>query len=128
MMHQNIERIRLRLNFTSTSTADILVWSPLAEIIFIEINKENLDFIHKIIFPESDFLTSFVPLQQKIAANGINNSLTQLMLKATCPGIPDFYQGTELWDLTLVDLDNRQSVNYKQREVMLKNINERTSG
>ena len=127
-MHQNIERIRLRLNFTSTSTADILVWSPLAEIIFIEINKENLDFIHKIIFPESDFLTSFVPLQQKIAANGINNSLTQLMLKATCPGIPDFYQGTELWDLTLVDLDNRQSVNYKQREVMLKNINERTSG
>ena len=82
--------------------------------------KAILDFIHKIIAPESDFLMSFLPFQHKIAAYGINNSLTQLMLKATCPGIPDFYQGTELWDLTLVDPDNRQLVNYKQREVMLK--------
>ncbi len=82
--------------------------------------KSILDFISKIIAPESDFLISFLPFHQKIAAYGINNSLTQIMLKATCPGIPDFYQGTEVWDLTLVDPDNRQSVNYKQREEMLK--------
>ena len=43
------------------------------------------------------------------------NSLTQLTLKATMPGVPDFYQGTELWDLSLVDPDNRRPVDFKLR-------------
>lgn len=52
---------------------------------------------------------------EKIADFGIINSLSQQVLKFTCPGIPDIYQGTELWDLSLVDPDNRRPVDYKKR-------------
>jgi (1->4)-alpha-D-glucan 1-alpha-D-glucosylmutase len=52
------------------------------------------------------------------------NSLAQLVLKATCPGVPDFYQGTELWDLSLVDPDNRRPVSYELRERMLAHLDE----
>jgi (1->4)-alpha-D-glucan 1-alpha-D-glucosylmutase len=52
------------------------------------------------------------------------NSLAQLVLKATCPGVPDFYQGTELWDLSLVDPDNRRPVNYELRDRMLAHLDE----
>jgi len=51
----------------------------------------------------------------KIADFGIINSLSQSVLKFTCPGIPDVYQGTELWDLSLVDPDNRRPVDYHKR-------------
>jgi (1->4)-alpha-D-glucan 1-alpha-D-glucosylmutase len=47
-----------------------------------------------------------------------------LVLKATCPGVPDFYQGTELWDLSLVDPDNRRPVDYELRERMLAHLDE----
>ena len=47
------------------------------------------------------------------------NSLAQLILKFTCPGVPDIYQGTELWDLSLVDPDNRRSVDYNKRMNLL---------
>ncbi|RZL62470.1 MAG: 4-alpha-glucanotransferase, partial [Pedobacter sp.] len=50
----------------------------------------------------------------------IINSLTQLLLKFTCPGIPDIYQGCELWDLSLVDPDNRRPVDYNLRSELLK--------
>lgn len=53
-------------------------------------------------------------LLARIADFGILNSLSQLVLKFTCPGIPDIYQGTELWDLSLVDPDNRRPVNYQK--------------
>jgi (1->4)-alpha-D-glucan 1-alpha-D-glucosylmutase len=50
------------------------------------------------------------------------NSLGQLLVKITAPGIPDFYQGTELWDLSLVDPDNRRPVDLKKREIYLKEL------
>jgi (1->4)-alpha-D-glucan 1-alpha-D-glucosylmutase len=50
------------------------------------------------------------------------NSLSQTALKLTSPGIPDFYQGTELWDLSLVDPDNRRPVDYAKRRAMLAEI------
>jgi len=52
----------------------------------------------------------------------IINSLVQLALKCTCPGIPDIYQGTELWDLSFVDPDNRRAVDYEKRNVFLNEI------
>jgi (1->4)-alpha-D-glucan 1-alpha-D-glucosylmutase len=58
------------------------------------------------------FLSSFLQFQARVAELGIYNSLAQLLIKVTAPGIPDFYQGTELWDLNLVDPDNRRSVDY----------------
>ena len=65
------------------------------------------------------FLPSFEPFQARVAELGIYNSLAQLVIKITAPGVPDFYQGTELWDLALVDPDNRRPVDYaKRREVL----------
>ena len=62
------------------------------------------------------FLPAFLPFQQRIAAAGVVNSLAQVTLKIASPGVPDFYQGTELWDLSLVDPDNRRPVDFKGRE------------
>jgi len=59
------------------------------------------------------FLKSFLPVAAQIAQLGAINSLSQLVLKATVPGVPDFYQGTELWSFTLVDPDNRVPVDYE---------------
>jgi (1->4)-alpha-D-glucan 1-alpha-D-glucosylmutase len=61
------------------------------------------------------FLQAFLPFQKRVAELGIYNSLAQLLIKITAPGVPDFYQGTELWDLSLVDPDNRRAVDYRQR-------------
>ncbi|HZT78792.1 MAG TPA: hypothetical protein VFA26_01110, partial [Gemmataceae bacterium] len=47
------------------------------------------------------------------------NALAQVLLKMTCPGVPDFYQGTELWDFSLVDPDNRRPVDYGRRQRLL---------
>jgi len=65
------------------------------------------------------FLATFCPFQQRIAQLGMVNSLAQLVLKVASPGVPDFYQGTELWDLSLVDPDNRRPVDYAVRAQML---------
>jgi maltooligosyltrehalose synthase len=51
-------------------------------------------------------------------------SLGQVLIKLTAPGVPDFYQGTELWDLSLVDPDNRRPVNFEQRDRMLRQLDE----
>jgi (1->4)-alpha-D-glucan 1-alpha-D-glucosylmutase len=61
------------------------------------------------------FLQTFEPFQSRVAQLGIYNSLSQLLIKITAPGIPDFYQGTEFWDLNLVDPDNRRPVDYARR-------------
>jgi (1->4)-alpha-D-glucan 1-alpha-D-glucosylmutase len=62
------------------------------------------------------FLQDFLPLMRRIARHGCINSLAQTLLKLTSPGVPDFYQGTELWQLALVDPDNRRAVDYPMRE------------
>jgi (1->4)-alpha-D-glucan 1-alpha-D-glucosylmutase len=54
------------------------------------------------------------------------NSLTQTILKLTAPGVPDIYQGNELWDFTLVDPDNRQPVDYDSRTKILSEIQKET--
>ena len=57
-----------------------------------------------------------------IAWHGMLNSLSQTILKLTCPGVPDFYQGSELWDLRLVDPDNRGVIDYAVRETALADV------
>jgi (1->4)-alpha-D-glucan 1-alpha-D-glucosylmutase len=64
------------------------------------------------------------PAAEKVAWHGMLNSLSQTILKLTCPGVPDFYQGSELWDLRLVDPDNRDPVDYASREKGLARIEE----
>ncbi len=65
------------------------------------------------------FLDSFEGFARRAALLGALNSLTQLALKATMPGVPDFYQGTEMWDLSLVDPDNRRPVDFAARQAAL---------
>jgi (1->4)-alpha-D-glucan 1-alpha-D-glucosylmutase len=69
--------------------------------------------------PFTDSLTRFVP---PILRLGAFNSLSQLVLKATAPGVPDFYQGCEFWDLSLVDPDNRRPVDYPPRRAALDGL------
>ena len=81
-------------------------------------------FVEKILQPSGpkDFLGALVPFCRKIARYGIFNSLSQTLIKLTAPGVPDFYQGTELPDLSLVDPDNRRAVDYAERARLLKDI------
>ncbi|OGP14293.1 MAG: malto-oligosyltrehalose synthase [Deltaproteobacteria bacterium GWA2_54_12] len=71
------------------------------------------------------FLDSFIPFQKKVAWYGMMNSLSQTLLKITCPGVPDFYQGTELWDFSMVDPDNRRPVDFSVRKMLLDDISAR---
>jgi (1->4)-alpha-D-glucan 1-alpha-D-glucosylmutase len=69
--------------------------------------------------PKNKFLPSFLPIVEEIARLGAINSLAQVTLKLTVPGVPDIYQGNEIWDFSLVDPDNRRPVDYKRRGEML---------
>jgi (1->4)-alpha-D-glucan 1-alpha-D-glucosylmutase len=71
---------------------------------------------------DNGFLEAFLPLEKKIAYLGFYNTLAQTLLKITCPGVPDFYQGTELWDLNLVDPDNRRPVDFQKRQTLLAEV------
>ncbi|MCL6501657.1 MAG: malto-oligosyltrehalose synthase [Pirellulales bacterium] len=68
------------------------------------------------------FLADFVPFARQVARLGMLNSLSQVVLKIASPGVPDFYQGCELWDLSLVDPDNRRPVDYALRRQMLREL------
>lgn len=68
------------------------------------------------------FLLEFLPLQQHVARLGMLNSLSQTLIKLTAPGIPDIYQGMELWDFSLVDPDNRHAVDYNTRKKILSEM------
>lgn len=86
-----------------------------------------LSFIENILAPseKNQFLAGFLPFQEKIAWYGMLNSLSQTLLKITGPGVPDFYQGTELWDLTLVDPDNRRAIDFQKRAAFLSGLREK---
>ncbi|PSR53518.1 4-alpha-glucanotransferase [Adhaeribacter arboris] len=79
-------------------------------------------FAVKLLDKSTPFWQSFEPFYKKVADLGIANSLAKVLLKFTCPGIPDTYQGTELWDLSLVDPDNRRPVDYEQRNRYLEEL------
>ncbi|MCL5745388.1 MAG: malto-oligosyltrehalose synthase, partial [Acidobacteria bacterium] len=64
----------------------------------------------------------FLSFEGRIAYHGALNSLAQVLIKITVPGIPDIYQGTELWTLSLVDPDNRRPVDFQKRIVMLEEL------
>ena len=68
---------------------------------------------------QSPFLDDFRAFQRRVSHYGLFNSLSQTLLKLAAPGVPDTYQGTELWDFSLVDPDNRRPVDYARRRRML---------
>ncbi|HYY31236.1 MAG TPA: malto-oligosyltrehalose synthase [Chthoniobacterales bacterium] len=79
-------------------------------------------FVAGILAPEHGFRAKVDPVAARIAWHGMLNSLTQTILKLTVPGVPDFYQGTELWDFRLVDPDNRNPVDFNVRKQRLEEI------
>jgi len=83
-----------------------------------------LSFVEQILVPSENnaFLKEFIPFCRRVAHFGIFNSLSQTLIKITSPGVPDFYQGAELWDLSLVDPDNRRPVDFARRRALLASI------
>jgi (1->4)-alpha-D-glucan 1-alpha-D-glucosylmutase len=73
----------------------------------------------------NEFIEDFLPFQEKVAWFGMLNALSQTLLKIAAPGVPDFYQGTEIWDFSLVDPDNRRPVDFKRRREMLGALREK---
>jgi (1->4)-alpha-D-glucan 1-alpha-D-glucosylmutase len=73
----------------------------------------------------TQFVSSFHKFQMQVSYYGMLNSLSQLLMKLTCPGVPDIYQGNELWDFSLVDPDNRRPVNFSLRARMLSSLERR---
>lgn len=73
------------------------------------------------------FRADFEAFQSGIALDGMINALSQTLVKLTAPGVPDIYQGQEIWQLTLVDPDNRQPVDYAHREQLFRTLSERIS-
>src|SRR4029078_10510285 len=88
------------------------------------------DFVAKILdsSPRNKFLPIFLPAAKEIARLGAINSLTPRLLELTSPRVPDIYQGTEIWDYSLVDPDNRRPVDYELRREMLKSLSSATPG
>jgi (1->4)-alpha-D-glucan 1-alpha-D-glucosylmutase len=83
-------------------------------------------FVHDLLDParSGEFIESFGGLADRAALMGALNSLAQVTLKGTMPGVPDFYQGTEFWDLSLVDPDNRRPVDFPARAQALRLLTE----
>jgi (1->4)-alpha-D-glucan 1-alpha-D-glucosylmutase len=110
-MTKSLREARVRSNWISPDTA-----------------YENavMEFIRDALNPEvsGTFLENFLPFQERIARLGVHNSLVQLVLKSTSPGVPDFYQGSELWDLNLTDPDNRRPVDFAMRQRLLAGVRE----
>jgi (1->4)-alpha-D-glucan 1-alpha-D-glucosylmutase len=78
------------------------------------------------IYANSHFLRSLNDFVAGIIEPGRVNSLAQTLIKLTAPGVPDFYQGCELWDLSLVDPDNRRPVDFARRRALLSQIRDAT--
>ena len=87
----------------------------------VEYEKSLQDFAAAIM-THQPFLESFLKLQRRVAFHGFLNSLAQVVLKVCSVGVPDFYQGTELWDFSLVDPDNRRPVDYETRAAQLRGL------
>ena len=74
------------------------------------------------ILASPEFLESFVPFAARISERGMIYSLAQTVLKLTSPGVPDIYQGNEIWEFSLVDPDNRRAVDYEARNQLLNSL------
>ncbi|HEY1235235.1 MAG TPA: malto-oligosyltrehalose synthase, partial [Candidatus Binatia bacterium] len=86
--------------------------------------KAFSDFARQVLARDESqpFMNGFGPFAKKVAYCGMFNSLAQVLLKIATPGVPDIYQGTEFWDLSFVDPDNRRPVDYVARRRCLEEL------
>ncbi len=89
-----------------------------------EYEQALLGFVDRLLAPttRNRFMPDFIRFCSSLAAAGAVNSLAQLLVKLTAPGVPDLYQGSELWDHRLVDPDNRRPVDFRLRAGMLASL------
>ncbi|MGB9471772.1 MAG: malto-oligosyltrehalose synthase [Candidatus Acidiferrum sp.] len=108
-MIKSVREARVRSNWISPNTA---------------YENAMTEFVKDALNPEvaQTFLEAFLPFQQQIAEMGVRNSLVQVLLKITSPGVADFYQGSDLWNLSLPDPDNRRTVDFGARRKMLRGL------
>jgi len=89
-------------------------------------HEPNMSFEEKIrgfvgsVFASSEFIASLARFVEPLILPGRINSLAQSLIKMVAPGVPDFYQGTEVWDLSLVDPDNRRPVDFALRAELMR--------
>jgi (1->4)-alpha-D-glucan 1-alpha-D-glucosylmutase len=88
----------------------------------LEYEQASIAFIRAITTTDSAFMKTFLPFMQKIVPHANRYSLGQTLIKITSPGIPDTYQGCELWDLSYVDPDNRRPVDYSLRQKLFNDL------
>ena len=115
-----VERIQRYMNKAVKEAKEHTSWvSP-----DVEYEDAVREFVARVLDRSTDnaFLSDFLPFQWWVAEYGLYNSLSQLLLKVTAPGVPDCYQGTELWDLSLVDPDNRRPVDFAERTRLLAEL------
>jgi (1->4)-alpha-D-glucan 1-alpha-D-glucosylmutase len=84
-----------------------------------------LEFVDRILTDGGPFLSDFREFLAALAGAGARNGLSQLVMKIAAPGVPDFYQGSEFWQFSLVDPDNRRPVDYGRRTAMLEALRRR---
>ncbi len=115
-----VERIKDYLVKAAREAGEHTAWTAPQE----EYETALTGFVDRILesSPQNEFLPDFAAFCRKIAFFGLFNSLAQCLVKITAPGVPDFYQGTELLQLALVDPDNRQPVAYDERRQLLEAI------
>ena len=89
--------------------------------------RAYISFVETLLSPKEDnpFLKSFMPFKNKIAHYGVFNTLSQSLLKITVPGVPDIYQGAELFCFSFVDPDNRRPVDFEQHKTFLWDMRNR---
>jgi (1->4)-alpha-D-glucan 1-alpha-D-glucosylmutase len=85
------------------------------------------EFVNTILspVPENRFLPDFLAFQQRVAAGGACVSLAQTLVRLVSPGVPDIYNGAELWEFSLVDPDNRRPVDFARRQALLASLGDR---
>jgi hypothetical protein len=86
--------------------------------------RATTEFVDDVLDPQrgAEFWKTFVPFAEELAWRGALFSLAQAALKLTCPGVPDVYQGCDMWDFSLVDPDNRRPVDYEVRAEALRGL------
>jgi (1->4)-alpha-D-glucan 1-alpha-D-glucosylmutase len=87
-------------------------------------------FVTAVLDPQRSgpFLEDVSRFLGRVVRPGYWSSLSQLLIKISAPGVPDFYQGTELWDFSLVDPDNRRPVDYQRRRTQLRTLQDEAAG
>jgi (1->4)-alpha-D-glucan 1-alpha-D-glucosylmutase len=91
----------------------------------VEYEEAVFTFIDHLLNPDHEFLPSVLPFIKKIIRYANTYTMVQVIIKTTAPGIPDIYQGCELWDLSYVDPDNRRPVNFDLRRKLLDTLSQK---